>query len=67
MTGEITEDKRRSMSAGNGGQLNPQFVEWLMGYPPNWSNIGANITYYMRDDCQKRNRNVLFRQIKTLI
>src|SRR5574337_42411 len=31
--GEITEAERRSMSAGNGGQLNPQWVEWLMGFP----------------------------------
>ena len=36
--GQITEDERRSMSAGNGGQLNPQFVEWLMGYPLNYTD-----------------------------
>jgi len=29
---------QRSMSAGNGGQLNPQFVEWLMGYPLNYTD-----------------------------
>jgi len=32
-TGQITEEERRAMSAGNGGTLNPEFVEWLMGFP----------------------------------
>ena len=36
-SGEITDEERRSMSAGNGGQLNPTFVEWLMGYPRDWT------------------------------
>jgi len=30
------------------GQLNPQFEEWIMGYPLNWSNISANIICSMR-------------------
>lgn len=32
--GEITEEKRR-----NGGQLNPDWVEWLMGFPIGWTNL----------------------------
>ena len=32
-----TEEERRSMAAGNGGQLNPDWVEWLMGFPPGWT------------------------------
>ena len=32
--GKITEEERRNMSQGNGGQLNPDWVEWLMGSPP---------------------------------
>lgn len=31
--GQITEEERRNMSQGNGGQLNPMWVEWLMGFP----------------------------------
>ena len=35
--GQITEEERRNMSQGNGGQLNPDWVEWLMGFPPGWT------------------------------
>lgn len=27
------------MNAGNGGQLNPDWVEWLMGWPIGWTRI----------------------------
>jgi len=37
--GEISEEERRSMSAGNGGQLNPSWVELLMGWPKNWTSL----------------------------
>lgn len=37
--GEITPEERRSMAAGNGGQLNPDWVEWLMGFPVGWTNL----------------------------
>lgn len=37
--GQITPEERRSMQAGNGGQLNPDWVEWLMGYPIGWSEV----------------------------
>ena len=37
--GQITEYERRSMSAGNGGQLNAEFVEWLMNYPKGWTGM----------------------------
>ena len=39
--GVITEEERRNMSQGNGGQLNPEWVEWLMGYPKGWTDIGT--------------------------
>ena len=32
-SGQISEEERKSMRAGNGGQLNPDWVEWLMGWP----------------------------------
>ena len=37
--GHITEEERRNMSQGNGGQLNPDWVEWLMGFPPGWTDV----------------------------
>jgi len=24
---------------GNGGRLNPMWVEWLMGFPPGWTDL----------------------------
>lgn len=39
--GQITEEERRQMSQGNGGQLNPTWVEWLMGYPTGWTDLNA--------------------------
>jgi hypothetical protein len=39
--GVITEDERRQMSQGNGGKLNPTWVEWLMGFPLEWINLNA--------------------------
>lgn len=38
--GVISDDERKSMRAGNGGQLNPDWVEWLMGWPIGWTTIG---------------------------
>jgi hypothetical protein len=37
--GEITEAEKRQMSAGNGGKLNPEWVEWLMGFPIGWTDL----------------------------
>ena len=39
--GQITEEERRNMSQGNGGQLNPTWVEWLMGFPIGWTDLDA--------------------------
>lgn len=33
----ITTAERKQMTAGNGGQLNPTWVEWLMGWPLEWT------------------------------
>ena len=43
-TGVITEEERRSMSQGNGGQLNPTWVEWIMGFPIGWTDLNASET-----------------------
>jgi hypothetical protein len=34
-----TGDKRGRMNPGNGGQLNPDWQDWLMGWPPGWSGL----------------------------
>jgi DNA (cytosine-5)-methyltransferase 1 len=38
-SGQITQDEKRQMSAGNGGRLNPTWVEWLMGFPLGWTDL----------------------------
>ena len=40
-SGEISAEERRSMAAGNGGQLNPEWVEWLMGFPIGWTELNV--------------------------
>ena len=37
--GVITDEERKSFRAGNGGQLNPGWVEWLMGWPKGWVSL----------------------------
>ena len=37
--GTISEEERRSMRSGNGGKLNPTWVEWLMGFPLGWTDL----------------------------
>jgi DNA (cytosine-5)-methyltransferase 1 len=37
--GSLTEDEKRGMTAGNGGRLNPTWVEWLMGFPLGWTDL----------------------------
>lgn len=43
-SGVISPEERRSMAAGNGGQLNPTWVEWLMGFPLGWTDLSASET-----------------------
>ena len=37
--GDITEQEKRQMTSGNGGKLNPEWVEWLMGFPIGWTDL----------------------------
>jgi hypothetical protein len=39
LAGVITSEERRAMRAGNGGKLNPMWVEWLMGFPIGWTDL----------------------------
>jgi hypothetical protein len=34
-----TIEEARAMGAGNGGKLNPTWVEWLMSWPLEWSDL----------------------------
>lgn len=43
-SGSITETERRAMASGNGGHLNPEWVEWLMGWTIGWTDLGASAT-----------------------
>jgi len=38
-SGEITKEEKKRMTAGNGGSLNPMWVEWLMGFPTGWTDL----------------------------
>lgn len=51
-SGTISDDERRSMAAGNGGSLNPTWVEWLMGWPVGWTALSASET----DKCPSAQR-----------
>jgi DNA (cytosine-5)-methyltransferase 1 len=39
LTGQVTLEKKKAMQAGNGGRLNPTWVEWLMGFPTGWTDL----------------------------
>jgi hypothetical protein len=39
-----TIEEARQMGAGNGGQLNPTWVEWLMGWPLGWTDLKPSET-----------------------
>lgn len=44
MEGKITEEERKGMQAGNGGKLNPTWIEWLQGFPLGWTDLDASET-----------------------
>ena len=37
-------DNHRSLRTDVAGQLNPTWVEWLMGFPPGWTDLNASGT-----------------------
>jgi hypothetical protein len=40
----------------NGGQLNPQWVEWLMGYPIGWTELNASVTPWFQSKRRKHSK-----------
>lgn len=42
--GIISEEERRNLTQGNGGRSNPALMEWLMGFPVEWSALDASAT-----------------------
>ena len=42
--GQITLEEKKAMQAGNGGRLNPMWVEWLMGFPLGWTDCEDSAT-----------------------
>lgn len=43
-SGKATDEEARSMVAGNGGALNPEWVEWLMGWKIGWTDLNVSAT-----------------------
>jgi DNA (cytosine-5)-methyltransferase 1 len=39
LNNEISLEEKKAMQAGNGGKLNPTWVEWLMGFPEGWTDL----------------------------
>jgi len=39
--GLVTYEEKMALQAGRGGKLNPMWVEWLMGFPPGWTDLEA--------------------------
>lgn len=54
--GIITPDERRQITAVNGGQLNPTWVEWLMGWPLEWTALKPLATDKFREWRQLHSR-----------
>ncbi|MFT4235800.1 MAG: hypothetical protein QM607_12485 [Microbacterium sp.] len=45
-------DRSRNLNDQIGGQLNPTWVEWLMGWPLGWTDCAASATDKFREWCQ---------------
>ena len=43
-SGIITEEERKNLTCGSGGNSNPALMEWLMGFPLGWTDLSASET-----------------------
>lgn len=57
--GKITEEERRSMAAGNGGALNPEWIEWLMAFPQGWTDLSLLATHRFLSWQRRLSRDLL--------
>ena len=55
--GDSKEEERRKMTAGNGGALNPTWVEWLMGWPLGWTVLDAAATEWFHSKPAQHGKN----------
>ncbi len=44
LVSKVNDAERDQSPAPIGGSLNPQWVEWLMGYPAGWTDLGDSAT-----------------------
>jgi len=58
-SGESRENDRldHAVMAANGGQLNPTWVEWLMGWPLGWTDCAASATDRFQQWCDSHGRH----------
>jgi hypothetical protein len=38
MKSSLSSKEKKELQSGHGGQLNPDWVEWLMGWPIGWTD-----------------------------
>jgi len=50
--GHLAQRDPGSVSPGNYGQLNPRFVQWLMGFPEGWTQIEENVCELWATQCR---------------
>jgi hypothetical protein len=50
--GAIARSEALAESPESGGQLNPTWVEWLMGWPLGWTDCAASVTAKYREWCR---------------
>lgn len=43
-SGIITEEERKNLTCGSGGNSNPALIEWLMGFHLGWTDLSASET-----------------------
>lgn len=46
--GIISKEEMMKMIPGNGGRLNPDWVEWLMGFPTGWTVLAGSVMQWFR-------------------
>lgn len=50
--GHLAQRDPGSVSPGNYGQLNPRFVQWLMGFPEGWTQIEESVCELWETQCR---------------